>query len=327
MLQRNENTVTLWRHGLFSFPHGALVWAPMKTMVVLPLVALIAIPVALYALSDPKTVAKAPSEIAAEAPAGDWEDIPDADLLVMETAEGGQAIIQLAPDYAPVHIDNIRKIAAARWWDGTSINRVQDNYVVQWGDATERKALPIGVVAEPPEEYTRPAKGLEIDWLKWPDPYASKTGFAKGGWPVGSDGKAVWLTHCYAMVGVGRNLAPDTGSGTELYAVIGHAPRHLDRNIATVGRIIAGMEFLASRPRGTAALGFYDKPGERIAIGSLKPMSDMEPGAKSSWQVLSGKSFAAYREARANRKDPFFNVPAGGADVCNIPVPVRRKPA
>ena len=30
-------------------------------------------------------------------------------------------------------------------------------------------------------------------------------------------------------------------------------------------------------------------------------------------------------DARANRRDPFFNVPAGGADICNIPVPIRRK--
>ncbi|MFZ1477582.1 MAG: peptidylprolyl isomerase, partial [Sphingorhabdus sp.] len=36
-------------------------------------------------------------------------------------------------------------------------------------------------------------------------------------------------------------------------------------------------------------------------------------------------SFAAYADARANRRDPFFIKPAGGADICNIPVPVRRK--
>ena len=32
----------------------------------------------------------------------------------------------------------------------------------------------------------------------------------------------------------------------------------------------------------------------------------------------------SYAEARANRRDPFFNVPTGGADICNVPVPVRR---
>ena len=199
--------------------------------------------------------------------------------------------------------------------------------MVQWGDASARKALPHGVIATPPAEYVRPASGLRVDWLAWPDSYAKRTGFAAGTWPVASDGTTTWLTHCYAMVGVGRDMAPDTGSGAELYAVNGHAPRHLDRNVALVGRVIEGMDYLAALPRGTGELGFYEQPGERIGIGSLKPMADLEPGAKSSWQVLGGKSFLAYAAARANRQDAFFNVPAGGIDVCNIPVPVRRKPA
>ena len=88
------------------------------------------------------------------------------------------------------------------------------------------------------------------------DPYADFQGFA-GGWPLaGSSG--VWPVHCYGMVGVGRNLSPDTGSGAELYTVIGHAPRHLDQNIALVGRVVSGIEHLSSLPRGTGALGFYE---------------------------------------------------------------------
>ena len=46
-----------------------------------------------------------------------------------------------------------------------------------------------------------------------------------------------WLAHCYGMVGVGRDLDADSGSGAEMYVVIGHAPRHLDRNVALVGRV------------------------------------------------------------------------------------------
>ncbi len=37
-------------------------------------------------------------------------------------------------------------------------------------------------------------------------------------------------------------------------------------------------------------------------------------------------AFAQYADARANRRDPFFIVPAGGADICNIPVPVKAYP-
>lgn len=297
----------------------------MTRTILLSLLAAGAALIGIYAVAQRRAPALAPGEIMEAAPASDWRDIPESDLLLMEVAGGGRVVIQLAPEFAPVHVDNIRKLAARRWWDGTSINRVQDNYVVQWGDPTERKALPAEVTAKPPEEYVRAEKGLEPEWIAWPDPYAKRTGFV-GGWPVGGDGRGkIWLAHCYAMVGVGRNMAPDTGSGAELYAVIGQAPRHLDRNIALVGRVIEGMEFLASRPRGTAQLGFYEDPRQRIPIEGIKPMAEADPGVRATHQYLTGKSFAAYREARANRRDPFFNVPAGGADICNIPVPIRRK--
>ena len=91
-----------------------------------------------------------------------------------------------------------------------------------------------------------------------PTPYAPGAGFAYG-WPVAYSPKAGWanLAHCYGSVGVGRDLSPDTGTGGELYAAIGHGPRHLDRNIAVVGRVIEGIDSLSSLPRGTEALGFY----------------------------------------------------------------------
>ena len=78
------------------------------------------------------------------------------------------------------------------------------------------------------------------------DTYAPQTGF-DGAFPAGSDGKSEWLLHCYGMVGAGRDNAPDSGSGVELYAVTGQAPRQLDRNITLVGRVVQGME-LAVRP-------------------------------------------------------------------------------
>ncbi|MCP6473599.1 peptidylprolyl isomerase, partial [Klebsiella pneumoniae] len=87
----------------------------------------------------------------------------------------------------------------------------------------------------------RALTGLAHRPLGYPDAYAPATGHAAG-WPIGYDETrgAAWLTHCYGSVGVGRDLAPDTGTGGELYAVIGHAPRHLDRNIAVIGRVIEG---------------------------------------------------------------------------------------
>ncbi len=150
-----------------------------------------------------------------------------------------------------------------------------------------------------------------------------------GGWPVAiHEQEAVAnLAHCYAMVGVGRGLSPDTGTGGELYAVIGHAPRHLDRNIAVVGRIVQGIEHLTSLPRGTEALGFYKERTSDVPIASARLASDLPVAERPRFEYLGGASFDAYVHARKNRQDDFFIRPAGGVDLCNVNVPVRAVPA
>ncbi|MBL0768238.1 peptidylprolyl isomerase [Sphingopyxis sp. DHUNG17] len=305
--------------------------------------------------------ASSPGQIVDAAPADDWIAIAPSDLLVMDLAADAignprRVVIQLMPaPFSQGWIDNIRKLAAAHWWDGTSVNRVQDNYVVQWGDATEEKALPEGLVTVPERKYEAPfeddlqaalrakLKSEEAELLaafRQPrdkkiraiqlaiprDPFAEETIVFRG-WPIAVDrqDQSAWPIHCYAMVGVGRNLSPDTGTGAELYTVIGHAPRHLDRNIALVGRVISGIEHLSSLPRGTGALGFYEDAAQRVPIVSVRLASELTGGDRLHFEYLSTESdsFARYADARANRRDPFFIRPAGGADICNIPVPVR----
>jgi peptidylprolyl isomerase len=305
--------------------------------------------------------ARAPSEIVSAAPASAWTAIDPADLLIIDLAPDAEGhprrvIIQLVPaPFSAGWVSNIRALANAHWWDGTSVNRVQDNYVVQWGDASEAKPLPAGLRTVPEADYVTPISAFslpstaatapsatEINQARQrgvapptaqpratlPDLYASGGIVFAQGWPLATDGTSLWPVHCYGAVGVGRNLSPDTGSGAELYTVIGHAPRHLDRNIAVVGRVIEGIEHLSSLPRGTEALGFYGDPAQRVPIvhaqiGSALPVND-----RPHFQYLSTESadFAAYAQARANRRDAFFNIPAGAADVCNVPVPVRRAP-
>ncbi|MEH6790962.1 peptidylprolyl isomerase [Parasphingorhabdus sp.] len=289
-----------------------------------------------------------PGEIVKQATPEEWLAIAPSDLLVMDLApdaagEARRVIIQLMPEpFSQGWIRNIRKLAAAHWWDGTSINRVQDNYVVQWGDASEKKALPEGLETVPESEYVTPiADDMVINGMathiisqasndkyfpsNGKDPYTNETSFMTG-WPFGFADNGVSPVHCYAAVGVGRNLSPDTGSGAELYTVIGHAPRHLDRNIAVVGRVIEGIEHLSSLPRGKGDLGFYEDEGKRVPISSIRLASALPTADQPRFEYLNtdGDTFAKYADARANRRDPFFNLPAGGADICNIPVPVRR---
>jgi peptidylprolyl isomerase len=269
-----------------------------------------------------------PNDIVAHSPASAWRTIPADDLLVMDLANGGRVVVQLAPAFAPVHVANIQALARANYWAGATVYRVQDNYVAQWGQNESDKPWPSEVTPKPPAEYTRPIKGLAIKALGYADPYAPSVGFADG-WPVAYSPKAGWadLTHCYGYVGVGRDLSPDTGTGGELYAVIGHAPRHLDRNIAIVGRVIDGIDKLSSLPRGTEALGFYKDKGQYAPIARLQLASQMPAGERPSYEYMDTGSaaFAAYVRVRANRKDDFYIRPAGGVELCNVQVPVRKK--
>jgi peptidylprolyl isomerase len=279
----------------------------------------------------PVANATEPAEVIANSPAAAWRPIDPENLLVMDLADGGRVIIELAPAFAPVHIANMRRYARAGWWNDATIYRVQDNYVAQWGNGDAEVPLPQGVVRRPPAEYERSTAGLVLRPLGFPDAYAPMAGFADG-WPVAWDPRrrSAWLTHCYASVGVGRDLAPDTGTGGELYAVIGHAPRPLDRNIANVGRVVEGIALLSARPRGTGNLGFYqaDRGETPIPIRSVRIAADMPEAERPRFEVMrtDTPTFAAYLRGRANRGGTFFTVPAGGVDLCNVNVPVRRRP-
>jgi len=307
--------------------------------------------------------ALAPTEIVAASPASDWAPIAASDLLVMDLAPDAKGaarrvVIQLLPaPFSQGWIGNIRKLAAAKWWDGTSVNRVQDGYVVQWGDADgedkpKTKPLPAGLATVPQGDYVV-SNRQELDTAfedqgvdaissaafgndnssarykrHWQDPYAEEVAIDRG-WPIASKSDAkgsssYWPIHCYGTVGVGRDYPPDTGSGAELYAVIGQAPRQLDRNIAVVGRVIEGMEHLSSLPRGTGDIGFYKTPEERTPILSIRIGTDVPGLPRYEFLSTESKSFAAYADARANRRDAFYIRPAGGVDICNVPVPVRR---
>jgi peptidylprolyl isomerase len=267
-----------------------------------------------------------PSALIEAAPDSAWKDVPADDLLVMTLEGGKRVVIQINDRFSPVHAANIRAIARAGWWDGKTVYRVQDNWVAQWGDVTEKLPLP-ETVKETREDYWLPAAAAgKITKLPWPDSYAKVTGFIDG-WPVASDGKATWLTHCYASVGVARDLHPNAGSGAELYAVIGQPPRALDRNIVVAGRVIEGIATLASLPRGTGEMGFYGKEQAPLGIVTARIMSDLPPAEQTRYRMLdtASPSFAAYMKLIGHRDDDFYRTAAAGADVCSVRVPVREK--
>lgn len=260
---------------------------------------------------------------------GDWRALDPRDTLYLSLPRG-RVVIELAPDFAPAHVANIRALARNGYWNGLSINRSQDNFVVQWGDPAEdekaRKPLGKGTKAKLPAEFARSSDKLPFHVLPDPDGWAQQVGFADG-FPAARDtgAKSAWLAHCYGMVGAGRDVAADSSNGTELYVVIGQSPRQLDRNITVVGRVVQGMELLSVLPRGTGALGFYENPAQRVPIASIRLAADVPKKDRVAIEVLRTDSaaFDEIIESRRNRRDEWYKQPAGHIDLCNVPLPTR----
>ena len=253
----------------------------------------------------------------------DWRMLDPDNTLYIELPNG-RVVMELAPQFAPGHVANIRALVRARYFDDMDINRVQDNFVVQWGDPD--KPLQ-GAKRTLPAEFTRAATGLPFTALPDADAYAPQAGFVAG-FPAARDSAtgSAWPVHCYGVVGAGRDNAADSGGGTELYVVIGHAPRQLDRNITVVGRIVQGMELLSALPRGPASMGMFEKgTGPMTRINSVRLAAALPQAERLPLEVLrtDTKTFADLIESRRNRSDEWYKVPAGRIDVCNVPLPVR----
>lgn len=310
--------------------HFASAPATLCTMMGCILVGVVcSISVPSIAATAAKPAYKSFSEHVANAPSSAWRDVAPDNMLYMNLPNG-RVIIELAPQMAPNHVANIRALVREGYFDQLAIVRSQDNYVAQWGEPVDAQKKDIRNAKKSLDaEYTIKNRAVAFDSIPDRDGYAPQAGFHFG-FPAGRDVKTgeAWLAHCYGAVGVGRGNENTSGSGASLYAVTGHAPRHLDRNITVVGRVLRGMPLLSSLPRGTGRLGFYEKTTEMTPIVSIRLGSDLPEAERVKLQVLNtdSASFKAGLDALRNRGGEWFKRPAGYVEICNVPMNVRDAP-
>jgi peptidylprolyl isomerase len=284
------------------------------------------------AAEPPRRPAPTMAGILAASKPGDWRPLDPENTLYAEFAKG-RVVIELAPLFAPRHVANVKALAREHYYDGLAIVRAQDNYVVQWADPDAEKPELARKIQHaqrtlPAEFERRLDPKLPFTRLPDGDVYAREAGFI-GGFPVARDKRSgkMWLVHSYGMVGAGRDNAVDSGGGTELYVVIGQAPRHLDRNVTLLGRVVQGMELLSALPRGTGPMGFYEKAEQRVPIKAIRVASDVPAAERSTLEVMrtDTPAFLELIESRRNRREDWFHTQAGHIELSNVPIPVRSK--
>jgi len=272
---------------------------------------------------------------AAAPPEADWRRVDPHNLLLIETKYGTTAV-ELAPAFAPRHVERMRALAAAHFYDGTTFYRVIEGFVAQGGvgeDTASTKDRPSNPEIEkkwPPlnAEFERPW-GAAFTPLGSPDLFAKEAGHVDG-FPVGRDPatKTEWIIHCPGTFAFARDDKADTAT-TEFYVVIGEAPRRLDRNLTAFGRVIDGMEYLQKLQRGDPAIdnGVIADKGRQDAIVSVKLASEIPAAQRPDYEVMrtDSKAFADWKAKKTNPAPGFYiRQPPPILDICLAPVPSRK---
>lgn len=266
-----------------------------------------------------------PADIIAASKPEEWRALDPETTLYIDFPGKGRVIIEMAPEFSPNHVANVKALSREGYFVNGAVTRVQDNFVTQWAQAADPARPPkVGVERLNAEFIVPRASIANFDILPDPDTYAPEVGFVNGMYAA-RDADSVWLAHCYGMVGVGRENDENSGGGTELYVIIGHSPRNLDRQLTMLGRVVQGMEIMSSFPRGGGDIGFYETPGEYQHYADIKVAADVPEEERTPLEVMKtdSESFATLVNSRRWRKDDFYTKPVGRIGLCNVPIPVR----
>jgi len=279
-------------------------------------------------------VAALAADAASKSDATGFRSVDPNNLVLIDT-KYGEVAVELAPQFAPKHIERLRALVRAHFYDGKSFYRVVDGFVAQ-GGAGEGTASTGGTKHDeltkkwPPlkAEFDAPIGGAFTP-LGSPDLFAPEVGHIDG-FPVARDRKdgRMWLIHCPGTFAFARDNGPDTAT-TEFYIVIGAAPRRLDRDLTAFGRVISGMQYLQKLQRGDPDVdnGVIQKTTKPDPILRMRIAADVPESERPSFAVLrtDTPAFEKVKEERRHPTSPFyFRKPPPVLDVCLVPVKVRK---
>jgi len=269
--------------------------------------------------------------------AHEWRDVDPNNLVLIDTRYG-EVAVELAPQFGPTHVERMRALTRAHFYDGLSFYRVIDGFVAQGGlgegtASTKDHPKEAAALKRWPAlkaEFERLATpDLKFTPLGNPDLFAPEAGHVNG-FAAGRDMKQgrLWMIHCPGTFAFARDNGADTAT-TEFYIVIGEAPRRLDRNLTAFGRVIDGLQYVQKLQRGDQNIdnGVIQDSRRRDPILRIRLAADLPEKQRPHFQVMQTDS-AAFAKEKAKRKNPapefYVRTPPPVLDVCGVPVPVRR---
>jgi len=295
------------------------------------LIAALTFSAASFAQEDAAVAPEAPSPEAVIEAAPDqvWRQVDPENLLRIGTRHG-DVWVELAPEFAPNHVERIRDLARMNFFDFKVWHRVIDGFMAQGGGAPDNPNAP--APTEPLRAEFTIMRGADMPVSELQDrpinPRATRSTAMAGFWngfpaatlpiaqaAIRADGLVdSWLLHCDGAAAMARTGDPNSGNA-QFYIVRGEA-EHLNAQYTVWGKVREGMDAVRALRVGTVG---EDRGFRPDFIEAFEIVSGMPEDERVTVEVMDTESetFAEYLaalQAANNGRLP---------DVCTIDVPVR----
>jgi peptidylprolyl isomerase len=255
----------------------------------------------------------------AQPTARDWRTPDPQNILVIETNKG-RIIVEMVPQVAPGHVERIRELAQAHFYDGQTFFRVIDGFMDQTGDpqntglgGSDKPDIRIEAVFK---------RAPDTPWVQAADQVVQEAGFigplavasqSMSLAPLTADGKVnAWVQYCPGVAGMARAEDPHSAN-SQFFLMRDHYPK-LERLYTAWGRVLHGQDVVRAIKTGEPVPEPQDKM-ERVRL-----LSDLPANERPKIRVIdtAGAWFKAEVARQAKEKGAAFQA-------CEVEIPVEVK--
>jgi peptidylprolyl isomerase len=246
----------------------------------------------------------------------EWRS-PDADNTLVIDTDRGRVVVELRPEFAPLAVERMERLARSQVYDGLLFHRVVDGFAAQTGapdnldgGKSQEPDLPAEFTfrlgADAPRAVAARPQG-ETEGFIGAQPYASVDERRMAASP---DGRvSAWGAFCAGVVGMTRDADPDSANSG--FFILRDTARSLDRRYAPVGRVLAGLEVIRSLPLG-------DPPPQPARMLRVRVLADLPEAERPQLYVLDTRlpQFAGLVQEVRQAKAADFSL-------CDVEAPVK----
>ena len=245
-----------------------------------------------------------------------WRQVDAENTLYIDTVHG-RVVIELYPEIAPRHVERIRGLTRAGFYDGLMFHRVVDDFMAQTGD-------PLGTgegassLPDLREEFMF-RRGPEMPFIQAAEQSRARLGFYKAlpiesqpdaQMAVTSDGRvSANALHCQGVVSMARSDNPN--SGNSQFFIMRQPNTALDKRYTIFGRVVWGQNAVMQIAVGNPP----PSPDRMVAVRIAADLPETERAPLFVLRTDGPQFRDLIEETRRERRADF--------SVCDVEIPAR----